>query len=75
MINLITSFYVIKDTDKISTDRNNKLLKVTKSNYLDNYIKYNESRLKFKPRNNRNFIKTSQFNNDVIDPESVEHVN
>ena len=56
-------------------DQWNKLLKVTKSNYLENYIKYNESRLKFKPRNNRNFTKTSQFNEDVIDPESVEHVN
>ena len=56
-------------------DQWNKLLKVTKSNYLENYIKYNESRLKFKPRNNRNFTKTSQFNEDLIDPESVEHVN
>ena len=56
-------------------DQWNKLLKVTKSNYLDNYIKYNESRLKFKPKNNRNFTKTSQFNDDVIDPESVEHLN
>jgi len=55
-------------------DQWNKLLKVTKSNYLENYIKYNESRLKFKPRNNRNFTKTSQFNEDVIDPESVEHL-
>jgi hypothetical protein len=55
-------------------DQWNKLLKVTKSNYLENYIKYNESRLKFKPRNNRNFKKTSQFNEDIIDPESVEQV-
>lgn len=31
-------------------DQWNKLLKVTKSNYIDNYIKYNESRLKFKPK-------------------------
>lgn len=35
-------------------DQWNKLLKVTKSNYIDNYIKYNESRLKFKPRKNNN---------------------
>ena len=27
-----------------------KLMKVIKSNYLENYIKYNESRLKFKPK-------------------------
>ena len=26
----------------------NKLLKITKSNYIDNYIKYNEQRLKYK---------------------------
>ena len=31
-------------------DQWNKLLKVTKSNYIENYIKYNESRLKFKPK-------------------------
>ena len=40
-------------------DQWNKLLKVTKSNYIDNYIKYNESRLKFKPKriyNNRNGV-------------------
>ena len=29
-------------------DQWNKLLKVCKSEYMDNYIKYNESRLKFK---------------------------
>jgi hypothetical protein len=50
----------------------NKLLKVTKSNYIDNYIKYNESRLKFKPRNNKKFSKSFQFNEEVtIDAESV----
>jgi len=40
-------------------DQWNKLLKVTKSNYIDNYIKYNESRLKFKPKriyNNKNGV-------------------
>jgi hypothetical protein len=31
-------------------DQWNKLLRVAKSNYLENYIKYNESRLKFKTR-------------------------
>lgn len=29
-------------------DQWNKLLKLTKTNYVENYIKYNESRLKFK---------------------------
>ena len=50
----------------------NKLLKVTKSNYIDNYIKYNESRLKYKPRNNKKFSKSIQFNEDVIiDADSI----
>jgi len=45
-------------------DQWNKLLKVTKSNYIDNYIKYNESRLKFKPKriyNNRNGVSNDNF--------------
>ena len=45
-------------------DQWNKLLKVTKSNYIDNYIKYNESRLKFKPKriyNNRNGESNNNF--------------
>ena len=33
-------------------DQWNKLLKVTKSNYIENYIKFNEKRLKFKPKYN-----------------------
>jgi hypothetical protein len=33
-------------------DQWNKLLKVTKSNYIENYIKFNEKRLKFRPKNN-----------------------
>jgi hypothetical protein len=56
-------------------DQWNKLLKVTKSNYIENYIKYNESRLKFKTRNNRNFAKSSQFSEDIVDPSTVEEVN
>ena len=54
-------------------DQWNKLLKVTKSNYLENYIKYNESRLKFKPRNNKYLAKTSNSNDNdlVIDHDSV----
>jgi hypothetical protein len=60
-----------------------KLMKVTKSNYLENYIKYNESRLKFKPKSNK-FVK-KQYNNeadkkteeddiDVIPQESIETI-
>jgi len=60
-----------------------KLMKVTKSNYLENYIKYNESRLKFKPKSNK-FVK-KQYNNesdkkieeyddDIIPQESIETI-
>jgi len=31
-------------------DQWNKLCKVVKSDYIDNYVRYNESRLKFKPK-------------------------
>jgi len=61
-----------------------KLIKVTKSNYLENYIKYNESRLKFKPKthSNRGGIKQTSNesdtkNNDddeIIPQESIETV-
>lgn len=55
-------------------DQWNKLLKITKSNYIDNYIKYNESRLKFKPRkynnisnqNNGNFA-DENITDDLVD--------
>ena len=52
-------------------DQWNKLLKVTKSNYIDNYIKYNESRLKFKPKriyNNKNNVK----NNNLLSENDFE---
>lgn len=39
---------VSKQPIVLYADQWNKLLKVTKSDYIDNYIKYNESRLKFK---------------------------
>ena len=49
-------------------DQWNKLLKVIKSNYIDNYIKYNESRLKFKPRKNNNgsYQNDTNFNDENI---------
>lgn len=50
-------------------DQWNKLLKVTKSNYVDNYIKYNENRLKFKQR--KPFSKTSQFHEDLEDDDDL----
>jgi hypothetical protein len=55
-------------------DQWNKLLKVTKSNYLENYMKYNESRLKYKRTSNhekfKKFPKTSQFEEDAIENSS-----
>ena len=38
----------------------NKLLKITKGNYIDNYIKYNEQRLKYK----KQFKNKNEENND-----------
>lgn len=49
-------------------DQWNKLLKVTKSNYIDNYIKYNESRLKFKPKRIlKNYGNKNNSNEDFED--------
>jgi len=57
-------------------DQWNKLLKVTKSNYIDNYIKYNESRLKFKFKKHNNYVSgVSNFSDDdLIEPESFEQI-
>jgi hypothetical protein len=60
-------------------DQWNKLLKVTKSNYIDNYIKYNESRLKFKQKriltNKSNFAKNYGSSRDSLISESeVENI-
>ena len=61
-----------------------KFLKVAKSDYIDNYIKYNESRLKFKkPRkvenkDDNNLLDESQIENidEVLNDENVdENVN
>ena len=55
-----------------------KFLKVAKSDYMDNYIKYNESRLKFKrPRkvinkDDENLLDDSQI--ESIDENNVESV-
>ena len=61
----------------------NKLSKVIKSNYLENYIKYNESRLKFKPKyilkrpyqkDNSNKEEDVDYDEEVIPQEGVEIV-
>jgi hypothetical protein len=48
-------------------DQWNKLLKVTKSNYIDNYIKYNQTRLKYKPRKQNNNFSQSESNDNISD--------
>ena len=49
-----------------------KLLKVSKSDYIDNYIKYNESRLKFKKRRNE---RRNDDNEQVVSNDDIENVN
>jgi hypothetical protein len=49
-------------------DQWNKLLKVTKSNYIENYIKYNESRLKFKPKRIlKNYGNKNNYSNETFE--------
>lgn len=57
-------------------DQWNKLIKLNKNNYIENYIKYNESKLKFKNHmfNKTDFSKSSQFSDDIISNESVENI-
>jgi len=64
----------------------NKLSKVIKSSYLENYIKYNESRLKFKPKyilkrpqqqfnNSSNYVEEEvDYDDEVIPQEGVENI-
>lgn len=61
----------------------NKLSKVIKSGYLENYIKYNESRLKYKPKyilkrpqqqSNNNIEEDADYDEDVIPREGVENI-
>lgn len=53
-------------------DQWTKLLKVSKSEYIDNYIKYNEPRLKFKKR--RNDRRTNDTE-DIVSADDIENVN
>ena len=57
----------------------NKLMKVTKSDYIDNYIKYNESRLKFKRPNTPTKLLSrptqhSSTQEDLINSDDIENV-
>ena len=55
----------------------NKLLKVVKSDYIDNYIKYNESRLKYrkiyKKGNKHNNISKDDDDDEIF--EETENIN
>lgn len=64
-----------------------KLMKVTKSSYLENYIKYNESRLKFRPKYNQNKHDKKAYHSnglcdddddddydEVIPSDNIEHI-
>lgn len=52
-------------------DQWNKLLKVCKSEYIDNYIKYNEQRLKFK---RKKLDKKGDFEESLIPVSEIENV-
>ena len=61
-------------------DQWNKFIKVTKSDYIDNYIKYNESRLKFKRPNSPIKLLSrptqhSSTQEDLINNDDIENVN
>ena len=70
-------------------DQWNKLCKVVKSDYIDNYVRYNESRLKFKrpfPNTNQGASSSSRYQSrpqqhdstkvdDFIDDNDVENLN
>lgn len=44
---------VTKQPIVLYADQWNKLIKIIKNNYVENYMQHNESRLKFKPKINR----------------------
>jgi hypothetical protein len=51
----------------------NKLLKITKSNYIDNYIKYNEQRLKFKKQyKNKNADNVENNESEQLDSQQED---
>ena len=66
---------ITKQPIVLYADQWNKLLKLTKSNYIENYIKYNESRLKYKTKRfNNNQNATSQFEEDLVEDDDYENI-
>jgi hypothetical protein len=53
-------------------DQWNKLLRVAKSNYLENYIKYNESRLKFKVR--KPYYNKQESDDNIIGEDDADQI-
>lgn len=51
-----------------------RLLKVAKSDYMDNYIKYNESRLKFKKVNKKVVKEDNSSDEPLVDESELENV-
>jgi len=51
-----------------------RLLKVAKSDYMDNYIKYNESRLKFKKVNKKAVKEENSSDEPLLDESEVENI-
>ena len=51
-----------------------RLLKVAKSDYMDNYIKYNESRLKFKKVNKKTVKEENSSDEPLLDESEVENI-
>ena len=51
-----------------------RLLKVAKSDYMDNYIKYNESRLKFKKVNKKSVKEENSSDEPLLDESEVENI-
>jgi hypothetical protein len=66
---------ITKQPIVLYADQWNKLLKLTKSNYIENYIKYNESRLKYKTkRYNSLGGAVSQFSEDLVEEDDYENI-
>jgi hypothetical protein len=66
---------ITKQPIVLYADQWNKLLKLTKSNYIENYIKYNESRLKYKTKRfNTPNRAVSQFSEDLVEEDTYENI-
>jgi hypothetical protein len=61
-----------KDPIVMYADQWNRLLKVTKSPYIETYMKYNSSKLKYKVKNNYN--KNNQSTDNLISENSVDNI-